>query len=74
MAFMSNDLQHKIDHLETQLAFQEDTIECLNQALSNQQFQIDKMDFKLQQVMERIKQMEPSNIAGSDEEVPPPHY
>lgn len=71
---MSIDLQHKIDHLETQLTFQEDTIELLNQALSDQQFQIDKMDLKLQQVIERMKQMEPSNIAGSDEEAPPPHY
>lgn len=71
---MSNELQQKIDHLETQLAFQEDTIERLNEALSDQQFQIDKMDFKLQQVIERMKQMEPTNIAGSDEEPPPPHY
>ena len=71
---MSNQLQQKIDHLETQLAFQEDTIEQLNQALANQQFQIDKMDFKLQQVTERMKQIEPSNMADSSEEAPPPHY
>ena len=56
------------------MAFQEDTIERLNQALSDQQFQIDKMDFKLQQVTERVKQIEPSNMADSGEEAPPPHY
>ena len=71
---MSKDLQQKIDHLETQLAFQEDTIERLNLALSDQQFQIDKMDFKLKQLTERMKQIEPSNMADSSEEAPPPHY
>ncbi len=71
---MSDDLLKKIDHLETQLAFQEDTIERLNRALSDQQFQIDKMDFKIQQIIERVKQIEPSNIADSGEEAPPPHY
>ena len=71
---MSNVLQQKIDHLESQLAFQEDTIESLNKALSDQQFQIDKMTFKLQQVIERMKQIEPSNMADSSEEAPPPHY
>ena len=70
---MSNVLQQKIDHLESQLAFQEDTIESLNKALSDQQFQIDKMTFKLQQVIERMKQIEPSNMADSSEEAPPPH-
>ena len=36
-----------IAELETKLAFQEHTIEALNEALSSQQMQIDKMQYQL---------------------------
>ncbi|MEP4890828.1 MAG: SlyX family protein [Aliiglaciecola sp.] len=71
---MSNDLHNEIAHLQTQLAFQEDTIEQLNKALADQQIQIDRMAFQLKHMTERMKQIEPSNIADSTEEAPPPHY
>ncbi|GAB2687995.1 SlyX family protein [Aliiglaciecola sp. 3_MG-2023] len=71
---MSTDLHNEIAHLQTQLAFQEDTIEQLNRALADQQIQIDKMAFQLKHMTERMKQIEPSNIADSTEEAPPPHY
>lgn len=72
---MSNkDTAEKIIDLETQLAFQEHTIEMLNQALASQQKQLDDMSFKLKHVMDKVKTMEPSNIASVSEETPPPHY
>ena len=40
-------MQHQIDDLQSQLAFQEHTIESLNQALSSQQQQIAEMEHKL---------------------------
>ncbi|WP_296049182.1 SlyX family protein [uncultured Alteromonas sp.] len=63
-----------IAELETKLAFQEHTIEALNEALSSQQMQIDKMQYQLRHVIDKIKGMEPSNIAKMSEETPPPHY
>ena len=63
-----------IAELETKIAFQEHTIDSLNEALSNQQIQIDKMQFQLRHVIDKIKGMEPSNIAKMSEETPPPHY
>lgn len=69
-----NSLEQKIIDLETQLAFQEDTIEVLNQALASQQKQLDDVQFKLKHVLDKVKSMEPSNIASASEETPPPHY
>ncbi|AWL10604.1 Protein SlyX like protein [Saliniradius amylolyticus] len=63
-----------IEALQTQLAFQEDTIDQLNQALASQQRQIEALEFKLGHVVDRLKQVKVSNIAREDEETPPPHY
>ncbi|WJG09320.1 SlyX family protein [Aliiglaciecola sp. LCG003] len=71
---MNDELQHQLADLQTQVAFQEDTIEQLNQALADQQLQIDRITFQLKHVTHRVKQIEPSNIADPSEEAPPPHY
>jgi SlyX protein len=71
---MSHELQQQIAHLETQLAFQEDVIEQLNRALADQQMQMDKLTFQVKHLVDRVKQLQPSNIADASEETPPPHY
>ncbi|MDC0602833.1 SlyX family protein [Aliiglaciecola sp.] len=71
---MSDDLRSEIESLQTQVAFQEDTIEQLNQALTDQQMQLDKIHFQMKQLVNKVKQMEPSNMADASEETPPPHY
>lgn len=63
-----------IAELQTKIAFQEHTIEELNEALSDQQILIEKMHFQLRHVIDKVKGMEPSNIAKLSEETPPPHY
>ncbi|AJR07299.1 SlyX protein [Photobacterium gaetbulicola] len=67
-------LQARIDELEMKQAFQEQTIEDLNQALTEQQFLIDKMQTQLKFMVGKVKGMEPSNLASESEETPPPHY
>lgn len=71
---MSDDLRSEIESLQTQVAFQEDTIEQLNQALTDQQMQLDKIHFQMKQLVNKVKQIEPSNMADASEETPPPHY
>lgn len=66
--------ENAIAELETKVAFQEHTIDALNEALAHQQIQIDKMQFQLRHVIDKVKGMEPSNIAKMSEETPPPHY
>ncbi|BFQ94649.1 SlyX family protein [Gallibacterium anatis] len=64
----------RMDELETKVAFQENTIEQLNQALIEQQFIIDKMQLQLRYLAQKLKDVQPSNIATQAEETPPPHY
>lgn len=63
-----------IEELQTKVAFQEHTIDALNDALSSQQQQLDDIAFKVRHVIDRVKSIEPSNIAKQSEETPPPHY
>ena len=67
-------LEVRINDLECQLAFQEQTIEDLNGALSQQQLQITKMLDQMKYVVGKVKNMDSSNLADPSEETPPPHY
>jgi SlyX protein len=67
-------LENQVVDLETKVAFQDDTIEQLNEALSNQQLTMDQLSFKVDHMMDKMKSIEPSNIAKPEEETPPPHY
>lgn len=67
-------LQAQIDELEMKQAFQEQTIDDLNQALTAQQFLIDEMRVQLKFMVGKVKGMQTSNMADESEETPPPHY
>ncbi len=69
-----NELQTKIDRLEEKMAFQENTIEELNDALTQQQKLISKLQTQMAFLITKMKAMEPSNIANMSDETPPPHY
>ncbi|OBX10750.1 SlyX [Gallibacterium salpingitidis] len=74
---MKNELSpllQRLDELEMKVAFQENTIEQLNQALVDQQFILEKMQLQLRYLAQKLKDMQPSNIATQAEETPPPHY
>jgi SlyX protein len=67
-------LEERVLDLECQLAFQEQTVEQLNQALSQQQFQIHKMQDQMKYVVGKVKNLDSSNLADASQETPPPHY
>lgn len=69
-----NELASQIEALEIKLAFQERTIDELNDAITVQQQQLDKLTTQLSFLLTKLKAMEPSNIASMAEETPPPHY
>jgi len=71
---ISKNLEPRIAELEMKLTFQETIIEELNQALIEQQFLIDKMQVQLRYLVNKLKDVQPSNIASQAEETPPPHY
>lgn len=73
---MPSDLElfNRIEELETKVAFQEATIEELNQALIDQQFALDKLQTQVRHLAEKFKGISASNVASHEEETPPPHY
>jgi Uncharacterized protein conserved in bacteria len=69
-----NELNARIEQLESRQAFQDDTIEQLNQALALQQQDLDKLRHQMGLIINRMKEMVVSQIASQSEETPPPHY
>lgn len=70
----TEELEQRINDLEIQNAFQEQTIDELNEALSQQQLLISKMQEQMRFMVTKIKTMDTSNMAKESEETPPPHY
>jgi SlyX protein len=71
---LMNTVQTDIEQLQMKMAFQEDTIESLNQGLIEQQKKIDDLQFQFKQLVSKISAIEPSHMASEKEEMPPPHY
>lgn len=67
-------LRAQVDELEMKQAFQDQTIEELNQALTAQQFLIERMQVQMKFLVEKQKGSQTSNLADESEETPPPHY
>ncbi|MBI1424932.1 MAG: hypothetical protein GC149_15905 [Gammaproteobacteria bacterium] len=67
-------MQQRIAELETQLAFQEDTIQTLNDIVTRQQLQIDKLELELQALAAQLRQLSDVLRRPEAEEAPPPHY
>jgi SlyX protein len=65
-------LIERIDTLEARLAYQDDTIETLNQTITAQWKQIDALTRQLAQLSERLQEAE-ANAPGHANERPP-HY
>lgn len=67
------ELEQRIADLETRLAFQDDTIQTLNDVLVAQQAAIDRLQAQLKILARRQEDMQ-SGIGVEGDEAPPPHY
>nr|WP_249815243.1 SlyX family protein [Bradyrhizobium sp. 142] len=65
-------LSERIDALEARLAYQDDTIETLNQTITAQWKQIDALTRQLVQLGERLQEAEANTPGAANER--PPHY
>ena len=66
-------LQEQLVDLQTQLAFQEDTIQTLSDLIREQQLQIDRLALQEKQTLSQLEQIL-SEQGQQTEEAPPPHY
>lgn len=67
-------LTARIDELEMRIAYQDETIETLNQALTAQWDQIDALKREIARLGERLTAAENNVAAAPGSEPPPPHY
>ena len=71
---MSQQLNDRIETLETRLAYAEYTIEQLNDEVTTQGRELDRLKHQIQLLVDKLQSVQPSQIASMAEETPPPHY
>ena len=70
----NNEMNDRIEELETQLAFQESTIHSLNEVVTDQQKQIDVLREQLRQIKMQLQSLAETVQRPEADEPPPPHY
>lgn len=69
------ELQLHIVELESKLAFQEDTVNSLNNELLEHQKRIDRLTQQVMLLAEKLRNLpDDQGILRPEEEPPPPHY
>ena len=71
---MSDELAVRLDEMETRLAFQDDTIEALNEVVSRQEMMLEKLQRSLELVAGRQADLAASMPGDAEDDQPPPHY
>jgi SlyX protein len=64
----------RIDALEMKIAYQEETIEQLNEAITAQWKRLDELTRELLRLNDRLAAAEQNAPAAPGNEPPPPHY
>ncbi|WP_213995064.1 SlyX family protein [Arsukibacterium sp.] len=68
-------MQQQLIELESKLAFQEDTVNSLNNELHQHQQRIEKLQQQVMLLAEKLRQLpDDQGILRPEEEPPPPHY
>ncbi|TQV80706.1 SlyX family protein [Denitrobaculum tricleocarpae] len=70
---MTQELQTRLDSLETHVAEQERTIQDMSDEMAKQWTSLDAAAAKIDRLLDRIRALE-GQIDGSDDDTPPPHY
>ncbi|PHQ24212.1 SlyX protein [Marinobacter guineae] len=69
-----NDLESRLDELETRLAFQDDVINTLSEQVAKQEMDIRELWEAKRLLHKQLKDVSPSDIKSEQDESPPPHY
>ncbi len=67
------DIDQRIADLEARLAFQDDTIQTLNDVLVAQQRSVERLQAQLGVLARRQEDLQ-SRVGSEEDEAPPPHY
>ncbi|MEK1837642.1 SlyX family protein [Pseudomonas sp. NPDC089918] len=66
-------LEERVTDLESQLAFQDDTIQALSDVLAAQQRMVERLQLQMAALLKRQEEMA-GQFESFEEEAPPPHY
>ena len=69
-----NDVEGRIEALEVRVAYQDQVIEDLNQTVIAQWKLIDGLKRQLNELLDRVQEVEDNAGGPSASEPPPPHY
>lgn len=66
-------IEERVMDLESRLAFQDDTIQTLNDVLIKQQRSLERMQLQMAALIKRQEEMG-GQFEAFEEDAPPPHY
>ena len=66
-------LEARVTDLESQMAFQDDTIQALSDVLATQQRAVERLQLQMAALLKRQEEMA-GQFETFEEEAPPPHY
>lgn len=67
-------IEQRLVEVETKLAYQEDTLQALNDVICQQQKQIDQLEAACKLLVDRIKALATTNDSSQPADEKPPHY
>ena len=67
------DIDERINDLQSRLAFQDDTIQALNDALVAQQRVLERLQLQVELLARRQEEVN-AQFGLAEDETPPPHY
>ncbi|MCE2572743.1 SlyX family protein [Motilimonas eburnea] len=68
------DILTRLEYLETKVAFQDDTIEALNDEIASMQKRLEIQREQMKYLVNKVKDVQGSQVAREQDETPPPHY
>lgn len=71
---MNTQLENRIDDLEAKMAFQDDTIQALNDIVGKQQLELDRLRRAVELLARRQSDLAASMPGETADDEPPPHY
>jgi SlyX protein len=64
----------RLEELEIRVAFQDRTIQQLNDVVARQQREMDRLARELAHLKSKLDDLTPALVVPRSEETPPPHY
>ncbi|KTF13325.1 SlyX family protein [Pseudoalteromonas sp. H105] len=69
-----NTIEHRLMELEAKVAFQDETIDILNDEIKAHQQLLAKMKRQTELLAEKLKESQQPSLMSQMQEPPPPHY